>query len=65
MYIRHNIAGMHVAKELGQAKKNEQKYRKIVTASRINCSTNDVVGLTISEKMCAQISGLTKTSKNT
>lgn len=66
MYIRHNISAMNTARQLQQANKGINKNtEKLATSLRINRAGDDVAGLSISEKLRAQIAGLSKASKNT
>lgn len=65
MYIRHNIAAMNTTRQLGLANKNVSKHtERLATSFKVNRAGDDVAGLSISEKMRAQISGLSKASKN-
>lgn len=66
MYIRHNITALNTVRQLGSANKNVDKHtEKLATSLRINRAGDDVAGLSISEKLRAQISGLDKAAKNT
>lgn len=65
MYIRHNIAAMNTTRQLGLANKNVSKHtERLATSFKVNRAGDDAAGLSISEKMRAQISGLSKASKN-
>lgn len=57
---------MNTARQLQQANKGINKNtEKLATSLRINRAGDDVAGLPISEKLRAQISGLSKANKNT
>ena len=65
MVVQHNLTAMNSSRNLGivtgqQAKQSE----KLSSGYRINRAADDAAGLTISEKMRAQIRGLAKASDN-
>lgn len=65
MNIRHNISALNTTRQLGMANKGVFKNtEKSSTSLRINRSGDDAAGLSISEKMRAQISGLDRANKN-
>lgn len=66
MYIRHNISAINTIRQLSLANKNVSKHTERLSNSlRINRSGDDVAGFSISEKMRAQISRLSRASTNT
>lgn len=65
MIISHNIAAMNVSRNLMIADKEYRKNtRKMASGYRINVAADDAAGLSISEKMRAQIRGLKRASDN-
>ena len=65
MNIRHNISALNTTRQLGMANKCVFKNtEKLSTSLRINRAGDDAAGLSISEKMRAQISGLDRANKN-
>jgi flagellin len=65
MYIRHNIAALNTTRQLTNANKGIQKNaERLSTSLKINHAGDDAAGLSISEKMRSQISGLDKSAKN-
>lgn len=65
MIISHNIPALGIINNLG-IKSNEasKSSTKLSTGLRINSASDDAAGLSISEKMKAQIRGLNQASKN-
>ena len=65
MNIRHNISALNTTRQLGMANKGVFKNtEKLSTSLRINRADDDAAGLSISEKIRAQISGLDRVNKN-
>ncbi len=65
MIISHNIAAMNVSRNLMIVDKEYRKNtRKLASGYRINVAADDAAGLSISEKMRAQIRGLKRASDN-
>lgn len=65
MNIRHNISALNTMRQLGMVNKGVFKNtEKLSTSLRINRAGDDAAGLSISEKMRAQISGLDRANKN-
>jgi len=65
MRIQHNIMAMNTHRQLGINNLNQAKStEKLSSGYRINRAADDAAGLYISEKMRAQIRGLTQASAN-
>ncbi len=65
MIIAHNMPAMNTYKNLGITASSQQKsMEKLSSGSRINRAGDDAAGLSISEKMRAQIRGLNQASRN-
>lgn len=65
MRINHNIMAMNANRQLAINNTNTQKsLEKLSSGFRINRAGDDAAGLSISEKMRAQIRGLNMASKN-
>lgn len=65
MRINHNIAALNTYRMLGQNSTSASKsLEKLSSGLRINRAGDDAAGLAISEKMRAQIRGLSMASKN-
>ena len=65
MRINHNIAALNTFNQLGANNTNASKnLEKLSSGLRINRAGDDAAGLSISEKMRAQIRGLDMASKN-
>ncbi|MBP1756782.1 MAG: flagellin domain protein, partial [Firmicutes bacterium] len=65
MRIQHNLQAINIGRQLGIA--SARKLKSIDTLSsgyRINRAADDSAGLSISEKMRAQIRGLTRAADN-
>ncbi|RAS79924.1 flagellin [Priestia endophytica] len=66
MRINHNIAALNTYNKLGVSNNAMSKnMEKLSSGLRINRAADDAAGLSISEKMRAQIRGLDQASKNT
>ncbi|MFV2046304.1 flagellinolysin [Metabacillus sp. YM-086] len=65
MRIRHNISALNTESRLEIRNKNMNKaLEKLSSGLRINRAADDAAGLSISEKMRAQIRGLEQASRN-
>lgn len=65
MVINHNLAAMNTQLNLGKITTRLAKHtEKLSSGYRINRSADDAAGLSISEKMRAQIRGLNQASRN-
>ncbi|MBP1757732.1 MAG: fliC1 [Firmicutes bacterium] len=65
MRINNNIMAMNTQRQLGISNTNTAKsMSKLSSGQRINSAADDAAGLTISEKMRAQIRGLNQASRN-
>ncbi len=65
MRIQHNITAMNANRQLGVNTDAQSKStEKLSSGFRINRAADDAAGLSISEKMRAQIRGLSMASKN-
>jgi len=65
MRIQHNIMAINTHRQLGINQLNQSKStEKLSSGYRINRAADDAAGLTISEKMRAQIRGLGRASAN-
>lgn len=65
MFIKHNLPALSTKKYLSSISRREMKRsEKLSSGCRINRAADDAAGLSISEKMRAQIRGLTKASAN-
>jgi flagellin len=65
MIINHNLNAMNSHRQLGANTVNAGKsMEKLASGLRINRAGDDAAGLSISEKMRAQIRGLTQASRN-
>ena len=65
MIISHNILAMNANRNLGITEGGLQKStRKLASGYRITMAADDAAGLTISEKMRAQVRGLKRASEN-
>ncbi len=65
MIITHNLPAMNTYKNLGITSNLQQKsMEKLSSGYRINRAGDDAAGLSISEKMRAQIRGLNQASRN-
>ena len=63
--IAHNLTATNTQRQFGINKNNKSKStEKLASGYRINRSADDAAGLAISEKMRAQIRGLTQASRN-
>lgn len=66
MRIANNIVALNATRTLGVNRLDTEKsVEKLSSGQRINKSADDAAGLSISEKMRAQIRGLNTASKNT
>jgi flagellin len=66
MRIQNNVSALNAHRYYGINQTNTQKsIAKLSSGYRINSAADDAAGLAISEKMRAQIRGLTMASKNT
>ncbi len=65
MQIYHNIAALNTYGQLSTANKaTSRNMERLSSGLRINSAADDAAGLTISEKMRAQIRGLDQASRN-
>lgn len=65
MNVQHNMPAIGSARALGINEKNKIKcFEKLSTGYRINRAADDAAGLSISEKMRAQIRGLDRAVQN-
>ncbi|SHH20165.1 flagellin N-terminal helical domain-containing protein [Tepidibacter thalassicus] len=65
MRINHNLMAMNAHRQLGINSANQAKsVEKLSSGLRINRAGDDAAGLSISEKMRAQIRGLNQASRN-
>ncbi|MFK3961032.1 flagellin [Guptibacillus hwajinpoensis] len=65
MIINHNLAAMNTYNQMGANAANSSKnMEKLSSGLRINNAADDAAGLSISEKMRAQIRGLDQASRN-
>lgn len=65
MIIQHNMMSIGAARQLGiNAKKQGKETERLSSGYRINRAADDAAGLSISEKMRAQIRGLNQASEN-
>jgi flagellin len=65
MKVQHNMTSMNANRQLGMVGKNLAKStEKLSSGYKINRAGDDAAGLSISEKMRAQIRGLNKASTN-
>lgn len=65
MIIRHNMPVMNLNHQLGITGRNQSKVlEKLASGFRINRAADDAAGLSISEKMRAQLRGLEQAQKN-
>lgn len=65
MVVQHNITSMNANRQLGMVGNNVAKAtEKLASGYRINKAADDAAGLAISEKMRAQVRGLTRASDN-
>lgn len=66
MNIRHNISALNTTRHLSNTNRGILKNTEnLSTSLRLNRAADDSAGLSISEKMRAQISGLSKAAQNT
>ena len=62
MIINHNIASLNANRQMGINQANSSKsMEKLSSGLRINKAGDDAAGLSISEKMRAQVRGLDQT----
>lgn len=65
MIINHNMLAMNTHRQMGMIGTNQSKStEKLSSGMRINRAGDDAAGLSISEKMRAQIRGLDQASRN-
>ena len=65
MIVQHNITSMNANRQLGIVGNNLAKAtEKLASGYRVNRASDDAAGLAISEKMRAQVRGLTRASDN-
>lgn len=65
MIISHNILAMNANRNLGITEGDLQKStRKLASGYRVTMAADDAAGLSISEKMRAQVRGLKRASEN-
>lgn len=65
MIINHNLNAMNAHRQLGiNVNNNAKSIEKLSSGLRINRAGDDAAGLSISEKMRAQIRGLNQASRN-
>lgn len=65
MIIQHNVSGSYISKTLKVNNlKKSKAIAKLSSGYRINNAGDDAAGLSISEKMRAQIRGLNQAARN-
>lgn len=65
MFVQHNMQAMNANRNLGMVTSAQAKStEKLSSGYRINRAADDAAGLSISEKMRAQIRSLNKASSN-
>lgn len=65
MVLQHNLMTSNISRQLGiTASKQSKSAERLSTGYRINRAADDAAGLSISEKMRAQIRGLDQVSEN-
>jgi flagellin len=65
LQINQNIISLNALRSLGQTSRNlSRNVERLSTGLRINRAADDAAGLTISERLRAQISGLKRASQN-
>lgn len=65
MVVQHNLSAMNTNRQMGMVTGALQKStEKLSSGYKINRAADDAAGLSISEKMRAQIKGLDKASDN-
>lgn len=65
MVVQHNLTAMNANRQLGISTRTQAKAtQRLSSGYRINSAADDAAGLSISEKMRAQIRGLTQASNN-
>ena len=65
MVVQHNLSAMNTNRQMGMVTSSLQKStEKLSSGYKINRAADDAAGLSISEKMRAQIRGLDKASDN-
>ena len=65
MVVQHNLSAMNTNRQMGMVTNSLQKStEKLSSGYKINRAADDAAGLSISEKMRAQIRGLDKASDN-
>ena len=65
MVVQHNLSAMNTNRQMGMVTGALQKStEKLSSGYKINRAADDAAGLSISEKMRAQIKGLDKASAN-
>lgn len=65
MVVQHNLSAMNTNRQMGMVTSALQKStEKLSSGYKINRAADDAAGLSISEKMRAQIKGLDKASAN-
>ncbi len=65
MRISHNITALNTYRQYNTNTVSTNKsMEKLSSGSRINRAADDAAGLSISEKMCSQIRGLTQATRN-
>lgn len=63
--VAHNLAAMNLQRQFGiNTKKDKKVNERLASGYRINRAADDAAGLTISEKMRAQIRGLNQGTEN-
>lgn len=65
LQINQNIISLNALRSLGQTSRNlSRNVERLSTGLRINRAADDAAGLTISERLRAQVSGLKRASQN-
>jgi len=65
MVVQHNLTAMNASRQLKVTNTAQNKsINKLSSGFRINSAADDAAGLSISEKMRAQIRGLSQASRN-
>ena len=65
LYVNTNVASIRSQNSLASAtRKQDGTYQKLSSGLRINSAKDGAAGLQISERMTAQINGLTQGNRN-
>lgn len=65
LFVNTNVSSLNSQRNLAKAtKQNNESYTKLSSGLRINSAKDDAAGLQISDRMTAQINGLTQGNRN-